>query len=116
MTNWSIHLFMTGHVWRFQSSSPKRLETERPNQAHSALSSLASILEPAVEHRCPLVAERLRALPRIGVVVGDGRSQRNVLERMPKRRFSGDVDRAFQQTHGNLRALGQLARQRHGSV
>src|SRR5262249_16224969 len=95
MTNWSIHLFMNGDCggfksapheagWRLKRSARTdcaatlvRSGCQRPL---SRLSSLFSILQPAVEYRCPLVAERLGALPCIGVVVGDGRTQRHVLE------------------------------------
>src|SRR5439155_9741461 len=78
---------------------------------------LASVaVEPAVERRFALLAERQPTLAGVGVVVGYGGAHRDVLERLREGQLSRLVDRPLQQPHGHLRALGKLLGQLHGPL
>src|SRR2546426_12840395 len=62
--------------------------------SRSGTRRLASVaVEPAVERRFALLAERQPTLAGVGVVVGDGGAHRDVLERLREGQLSRLVDR-----------------------
>ena len=78
--------------------------------------ALSLLLEPSIELRRALLAERGDSLACVGMVVADRGLRGDLVEGVREGHLGGVVDGAFEQAHGDLRAVGELAGQIEGGA